>query len=91
MLLSHANLCLVLPVVILSLSPRKIMPYTNNINQEDKPRNWQDLTARLLALYTEEIAKDEINMQKCVEIGNQIIKTGALLDEAQKTIQQVTT
>ena len=91
MLLSHANLCLVLPVVILSLSPRKIMPYTNNINQEDKPRNWQDLTARLLALYTEEIAKDEINMQKCVAIGNQIIKTGALLDEAQKTIQQVTT
>ena len=90
-MLSHANLCLVLPVVILSLSPRKIMPYTNNINQEDKPRNWQDLTARLLALYTEEIAKDEINMQKCVEIGNQIIKTGALLDEAQKTIQQVTT
>ncbi len=91
MLLSHANLCPVLPVVILSLSPRKIMPYTNNINQEDKPRNWQDLTARLLALYTEEIAKDEINMRKCVEIGNQIIKTGALLDEAQKTIQQVTT
>ena len=67
------------------------MPYINNINQEDKPRNWQDLQAKLLALYTEEIAKDEINMQKCVEIGNQIIKTGALLDEAQKTIQQVTT
>jgi len=91
LLLSHANLCPVLPVVILSLSPRKIMPYINNINQEDKPRNWQDLQAKLLALYTEEIAKDEINMQKCVEIGEQIIKTGALLDEAQKTIQQVTT
>ena len=91
MLLSHANLCPVLPVVILSLSPRKIMPYTNNTNQEEEPKTWQNLQAKLLALYTEEIAKDEINMQKCVEIGEQIIKTGALLDEAQKTIQQVTT
>ena len=91
MLLSHANLCPVLPVVILSLSPRKIMPYTNNTNQEEEPKTWQNLQAKLLALYTEEIAKDEINMRKCVEIGNQIIKTGALLDEAQKTIQQVTT
>ena len=91
MLLSHANLCPILPVVIPSLSPIKIMPYTNKINQEEEPKTWQNLQAKLLALYTEEIAKDEINMQKCVEIGNQIIKTGALLDEAQKTIQQVTT
>ena len=65
------------------------MGFTNNTEKE--PTTWADLTARLLALYTEEIAKDEINMRKCVEIGNQIIKTGALLDEAQKTIQQVTT
>ena len=88
-MLSHANLCLVLPVVILSLSPRKIMPYTNNINQEDKPRNWQDLTARLLALYTDELSKDDINMQKCIEIGEQIIHTGALLDQTQQTIQEI--
>ena len=67
------------------------MRFTDNTIQEDEPRTWQNLQAKLLALYTEEIAKDEINMQKCVEIGNQIIKTGALLDEAQKTIEQVTT
>ena len=67
------------------------MGFTDNTIQEDEPKTWQNLQAKLLALYTEEIAKDEINMQKCVEIGNQIIKTGALLDEAQKTIQQVTT
>ena len=67
------------------------MGFTDNTIQEDEPRTWQNLQAKLLALYTEEIAKDEINMQKCVEIGNQIIKTGALLDEAQKTIEQVTT
>ena len=91
MLLSHANLCPILPVVIPSLSPIKIMHYANKTNQEEEPKTWQNLQAKLLALYTEEIAKDEINMQKCVEIGEQIIKTGALLDEAQKTIQQVTT
>ena len=67
------------------------MRFADNTIQEDEPRTWQNLQAKLLALYTEEIAKDEINMQKCVEIGEQIIKTGALLDEAQKTIQQVTT
>ena len=91
MLLSHARDYPIPIVVILSLSPRKIMPYTNNTNQEEEPKTWQNLQAKLLALYTEEIAKDEINMRKCVEIGNQIIKTGALLDEAQKTIEQVTT
>ena len=89
MLLSHARVSPVPIVVILSLSPIKIMPYTNKTNQEEEPKTWQNLQAKLLALYTEEIAKDEINMQKCVEIGNQIIKTGALLDEAQKTIQEV--
>ncbi len=67
------------------------MGFTDNTIQEDEPRTWQNLQAKLLAVYTEEIAKDEINMQKCVEIGEQIIKTGALLDEAQKTIEQVTT
>ena len=67
------------------------MRFADNTIQEDEPRTWQNLQAKLLAVYTEEIAKDEINMQKCVEIGNQIIKTGALLDEAQKTIEQVTT
>ena len=91
MLLSHARVSPVPIVVILSLSPIKIMPYTNKTNQEEEPKTWQNLQAKLLALYTEEIAKDEINMQKCVEIGNQIIKTGALLDEAQKTIQEVST
>ena len=64
------------------------MGFTDNTIQEDEPRTWQNLQAKLLALYTEEIAKDEINMQKCVEIGNQIIKTGALLDQCQKTIEQ---
>ena len=64
------------------------MPYTNKINQEEEPKTWQNLQAKLLALYTEEIAKDKINMQKCTEIGNQIIKTGALLDQCQKTIEQ---
>ena len=64
------------------------MRFTDNTIQEDEPRTWQNLQAKLLALYTEEIAKDEINMQKCVEIGNQIIKTGALLDQCQKTIEQ---
>ena len=89
MLLSHVNVCPLPNVVTNSLSPRKIMPYTNKTNQEEEPKTWQNLQAKLLALYTEEIAKDEINMRKCVEIGNQIIKTGALLDEAQKTIQEV--
>ena len=64
------------------------MGFTDNTIQEDEPRTWQNLQAKLLALYTEEIAKDEINMRKCAEIGNQIIKTGALLDQCQKTIQQ---
>ena len=64
------------------------MGFTDNTTQEDEPRTWQNLQAKLLALYTEEIAKDEINMQKCAEIGDQIIKTGALLDQCQKTIQQ---
>ncbi len=67
------------------------MRFADNTIQEDEPRTWQNLQAKLLAVYTEEIAKGEINMQKCVEIGEQIIKTGALLDEAQKTIEQVTT
>ena len=64
------------------------MGFTDNTMQEDEPRTWQNLQAKLLTLYTEEIAKDEINMQKCAEIGDQIIKTGALLDQCQKTIQQ---
>ena len=64
------------------------MRFTDNTIQEDEPRTWQNLQAQLLALYTEEIAKDKINMQKCAEIGEQIIKTGALLDQCQKTIQQ---
>ncbi len=91
MLLSHARVCPIPIVVIPSLSPIKIMHYANKTNQEEEPKTWQNLQAKLLALYTDEIAKDEINMQKCVEIGEQIIKTGALLDEAQKTIQKVTT
>lgn len=91
MLSNHARAYPIPIVVILSLSPIKIMPYTNKINQEEEPKTWQNLQAKLLALYTDELAKDDINMQKCIEIGNQIIKTGALLDEAQKTIQQVTT
>ena len=65
------------------------MGFTDNTRQEDKPRNWQDLTARLLALYTDELSKDNINMQKCIEIGEQIIHTGALLDQTQKTIQEL--
>jgi hypothetical protein len=65
------------------------MGFTNNTRQEDKPRNWQDLQARLLALYTDELSKDNINMQKCIEIGEQIIHTGALLDQTQKTIQEL--
>ena len=65
------------------------MGFTDNTRQEDKPRNWQDLQARLLALYTDELSKDNINMQKCIEIGEQIIHTGALLDQTQKTIQQL--
>ena len=64
------------------------MGFTDNTIQEDEPRTWQNLQAHLLALYTEEIAKDKINMQKCAEIGDQIIKTGALLDQCQKTIEQ---
>jgi len=63
------------------------MGFTNNTEKE--PTTWADLTARLLALYTDELAKDDINMQKCVEIGNQIIKTGALLDQAQQSIQSI--
>ena len=65
------------------------MGFTDNTRQEDKPRNWQDLQARLLALYTDELSKDNINMQKCIEIGEQIIHTGALLDQTQKTIQEL--
>ena len=64
------------------------MGFTDNTIHEDEPRTWQNLQAKLLTLYTEEIAKDKINMQKCAEIGDQIIKTGALLDQCQKTIQQ---
>ena len=62
------------------------MGFTNNTEKE--PTTWADLTARLLALYTDELAKEDINMQKCIEIGEQIIKTGALLDQCQKTIEQ---
>ena len=65
------------------------MGFTDNTRQEDKPRNWQDLQARLLALYTDELSKDNINMQKCIEIGEQIIHTGALLAQTQKTIQEL--
>ena len=65
------------------------MGFTNKTNKEDEPRTWQDLTARLLALYTDELSKDDINMQKCIEIGEQIIKTGALLDQAQQSIQSI--
>ena len=65
------------------------MGFTDNTRQEDKPRNWQDLQARLLALYTDELSKDDINMQKCIEIGEQIIHTGALLDQTQQTIQEI--
>ena len=65
------------------------MGFTNKTNKEDEPRTWQDLTARLLALYTDELSKDEINMQKCIEIGEKIIHTGALLDQTQKTIQEL--
>ncbi len=65
------------------------MGFTNKTNKEDEPRTWQDLTARLLALYTDELSKDDINMQKCIEIGEQIIKTGALLDQAQKSIEKL--
>ena len=63
------------------------MGFTNNTERE--PRTWQDLTARLLALYTDELSKDDINMQKCIEIGEQIIKTGALLDQAQQSIEKL--
>ena len=65
------------------------MGFTNKTNKEDEPRTWQDLTARLLALYTDELSKDDINMQKCIEIGEQIIKTGALLDQAQQSIEKL--
>ena len=63
------------------------MGFTNNTEKE--PTTWADLTARLLALYTDELAKDDINMQKCMEIGSQIIKTGALLDQAQQSIEKL--
>ena len=65
------------------------MGFTNKTNKEDEPRTWQDLTARLLALYTDELSKEDINMQKCIEIGEQIIKTGALLDQAQQSIEKL--
>ena len=65
------------------------MGFTNKTNKENEPRTWQELTARLLALYTDELSKDDINMQKCIEIGEQIIHTGALLDQTQQTIQEI--
>ena len=63
------------------------MGFTNNTEKE--PTTWADLTARLLALYTDELSKDDINMQKCIEIGEQIIHTGALLDQTQQPIQEI--
>ena len=65
------------------------MGFTDNTRQGDEPRTWQNLQAKLLALYTDELSKDNINMQKCIEIGEQIIHTGALLDQTQKTIQEL--
>tara|TARA_R100000231_G_C5257354_1_gene144655 strand:+ start:229 stop:435 length:207 start_codon:yes stop_codon:yes gene_type:complete len=58
-------------------------------NTQKQIVSFESLMASLLAEYTEELSKDSPSLTASMDIGQQMIEVGKMLDKAEKGVQSI--